>query len=186
MLEIFGYIVAGLVLVIGAILLVASRKPDHFSYARSARINASPEKLFGMINDLREMNRWNPYALRETNGKAEYSGAASGPGQRFDFAGSKSGTGHVEILESQAPTSVAMRLAMVKPIKVDNRIDFTIAPAASGTQVTWAMSGPQPLLGKVMMMFIDCDKMMGRDFDEGLSNMKRLAEAPAAEASHAA
>ena len=39
------------------------------------------------------------------------------------------------------------------------------------------MSGKQPLLGKVMMLFIDCDRMVGRDFEEGLANMKKIAEA---------
>ena len=179
MLEIIFGVIAALVVIVGVILLMASRKPDSFAYARTRRIAASPEALFAMINDLRQMNRWNPYALREKGGKAEYSGAPSGPGQRFDFAGSKSGTGFVEILESTPASSVVMRLAMVKPFKFDNRVDFTIRPMDSGTDVTWAMSGKQPLLGKAMLLFIDCDKMMGRDFEEGLSNMKKLAEAPA-------
>ncbi len=177
MFDILIYIVIALVVIVGVILLIASRRPDDFAYARTVHIAATPQHLFGMINDLRQMNTWNPYALREKGGKAEYSGPAAGPGACFDFAGPKSGSGHVEILESAPPSSVVMRLAMVKPFKADHRVDFTIAPAASGADVTWAMSGKQPLLGKVMMLFIDCDRMVGRDFEEGLANMKKIAEA---------
>ena len=69
-----------------------------------------------------------------------------------------------------------MRLSMVKPFKADNTVKFTLQPEGSATAVTWAMSGRQPLLGKVMTLFIDCDKMIGRDFEEGLANLKAIAE----------
>ena len=176
MLEILAYIALGLLVVIGAILVIASRRPDTFRIARTALIGAPAERLFPLINDLRQMNTWNPYALRETGGTTAYTGPASGKGAAFAFAGSKSGTGSIEIVESSAPRNVALRLLMQKPFKVDNTVDFTLQPQASGTAVTWAMSGRQPLLAKAMTLFIDCDKMMGRDFEEGLANLKAKAE----------
>ena len=130
------YVLITLVLAVAVILLVASRRPDHFETSRSLRIAAPPEKLFGLIENLREMNRWNPYALRETGGKADYSGPASG------------------------------------------KVEFIIRDAIGGSDVTWAMSGAQPLFGKVFGLFVDCDKMVGKDFDEGLANLKAIAEAP--------
>jgi hypothetical protein len=132
--------------------------------------------LFSLINDLRQMNTWNPYALRETTGTTTYKGAARGKGAMFEFAGSKSGTGSIEIVDSSAPANVVMRLSMVKPFKADNTVRFTLQPEGSATAVTWAMSGRQPLLAKAMTLFIDCDKMVGRDFEQGLANLKAIAE----------
>ena len=172
------YVLITLVLAVAVILLVASRRPDHFETSRSLRIAAPPEKLFGLIENLREMNRWNPYALRETGGKADYSGPASGKGARFDFAGGKSGAGYIEILDTAAPSRVTMRLMMLKPMKADNKVEFIIRDAIGGSDVTWAMSGAQPLFGKVFGLFVDCDKMVGKDFDEGLANLTAIAEAP--------
>ena len=176
MLEILGYIALGLIGVIGAILAIASARPDTFQTARTARIGAPPERLFPLINDLRQMNTWNPYALRETGGTTAYKGAASGKGAKFEFAGSKSGAGNIEIVDSSAPSDVVMRLAMVKPFKADNTVRFTLQPQGAATDVTWAMSGRQPLLAKAMTLFINCDKMVGRDFEEGLANLKAIAE----------
>jgi len=176
MLETLGFITLGLLVVVGAILALAATRPDTFQTARTARIVASPERLFSLINDLRQMNTWNPYALRETTGTTAYSGAASGKGATFEFAGSKSGTGSIEIVDASAPTKVVMRLLMVKPFKADNTVKFTLQPEGSATDVTWAMSGRQPLLAKVMTLFINCDKMVGRDFEEGLANLKAIAE----------
>ena len=69
-----------------------------------------------------------------------------------------------------------MRLSMLKPFKADNKVEFTLIPQGTATDVTWAMSGRQPLLSKAMTLFIDCDKMVGRDFEEGLRNLKGIAE----------
>jgi hypothetical protein len=39
------------------------------------------------------------------------------------------------------------------------------------------MQGKQPLMAKVMTMFIDCDKMVGGEFEKGLADLKVIAEA---------
>lgn len=188
--EILGLIVLGVLGVVAAILLAASTRADHFRTARTLRIAATPERLFPLINDLRQMNTWNPFALRETEGTAIYGGTASGPGQAYKFVGPKSGAGSIEIVEATPPSSVVMRLKMTKPFKADNRVEFTLVPAAAmsgavgtqagststGTAVTWAMTGRQPLLAKAVGLFIDCDKMVGRDFEAGLANLKAKAE----------
>jgi uncharacterized protein YndB with AHSA1/START domain len=176
MLETLGFIAIALLLVIGAVLAIAATRPDTFAFARTARIAASPERLFPLIDDLRQMNRWNPYALRETGGTTAYSGPASGKGAAFAFAGSKSGTGSIEIVDSTFPCEVVLRLSMLKPFKADNTVNFRLARQGRATDVTWAISGRQPLLAKVMGLVLDCEKMMGRDFEEGLANLKAIAE----------
>lgn len=176
MLGMIGIALLVVVLAVAVILAVAATRPDEFHAARSAQIAAAPDRLFPLINDLRQMNRWNPYALRETGGTSSYSGPEAGKGARFLFDGPKSGTGSIEIVDSVPPSRVVMRLAMSKPFRADNRVELTLQPAGSSTDVTWAMSGRQPLLAKAMTLFIDCDRMIGRDFEEGLQNLRRLAE----------
>src|SRR5262245_20097925 len=84
MLEIVGFIGLSLLLLIGAILALAARRPDTFRTARTALIGSSPERLFPLINDLRQMNTWNPYALRDAAvGTTTYRGPASGKGAGF-------------------------------------------------------------------------------------------------------
>lgn len=176
MLSALIYILLAVAVLIGVMLLIASRRPDTFRVARSREIAAAPEEIFGLINDLRKMNTWNPYALRKTGGNARYSGPDSGKGATYYFAGGKSGSGHIEIVECQPHSRVTLRLVMVKPFKCDNTVEFMLAPKPGGTDVTWAMHGRQPLLGKLMTLFIDSDKMVGRDFEEGLANLKTMAE----------
>ena len=163
--------------IVAGVLIYASTLPDTFEVRRSMAIKAPPEKVFALINDLKAMNSWNPFALRAPDQSGTYRGPQSGPGAVYDFNGRKSGSGRVEIVGNQPTRAVEMRLVMTKPLACDNKIDFTLDPAPDQTTVTWAMHGPCPLINKVMCMFMDSDKMCGDAFVEGLSNLKAMAEA---------
>ena len=175
--DVLGIVALAVIGVIAALLIAASSRPDQFRTARSLKIAAPPDRIFPLINDLLRMNTWNPFALRETTGTSSYSGPAAGKGQAHQFAGSKFGAGSIEIVESTPPSNVTLRLQMTKPLKCDNKVEFTLVPEGNATIVTWAMSGKQPLLAKAMMLFVDCDKMVGREFETGLANLKSKAEA---------
>jgi hypothetical protein len=51
-----------------------------------------------------------------------------------------------------------------------------MSPRGESTEVTWAVYGPSPFMMKVMQVFINMDKMMGKDFEAGLANLKGIAE----------
>jgi hypothetical protein len=182
MFAILGFVALALVAMIAVVLLLAARKPDQFRYARSRTIGAPINHVFPEIAELPRMNRWNPYVLRETAGTMRYSGPDSGAGARFEFAGPKSGTGYVELVDAQAPERVEMRLVMTKPMVCDNKVDFTLEPRGEETLVTWAMSGRANLMSKIFGMIVDCDKMIAKDFDDGLNNLASIVEGRAAPA----
>ena len=166
-----------LAVALAALLLYAATRPDTFAVQRSALIQASPDKLFPLINDLHQFNTWNPYARKDPAMRIDYRGPASGPGAAFDFSGNKdAGKGSIEVTGGQAPTRVDMRLDMVEPFEGHNQIAFTLTPQGQATQVTWAMHGPSPYLSKVVGIFLDMDHMIGRDFEAGLARLKATAE----------
>ena len=71
---------------------------------------------------------------------------------------------------------VVIALDMLKPFEGHNTIEYTLDPKGKFTRVTWSMHGRQPYIGKVMSIFMDCDKMIGKDFEAGLANLKALTE----------
>ena len=59
-------------------------------------------------------------------------------------------------------------------------VDFTFQPEGDKTKVTWAMYGQNGYMGKLVSLFLDCDKMCGPQFEEGLANLGKVAaSAPA-------
>jgi hypothetical protein len=156
-----------------AILLYAAMKPSTFSISRSASIEAPPSRIFPFVNDLADHAKWSPFA-RDPKVNNKVSNPSSGTGARVDFDGSCAGA--LSITESKPSSKVTMRLQMTKPMKCDNRVEFSFVPQDGSTNVTWAMSGPQPYLGKLMSVFVNCDKMVGKQFEQGLADLKKLSE----------
>jgi hypothetical protein len=106
-----------------------------------------------------------------------FSGAVTGKGAVYTFEGNgQVGAGRLEITEVSPPTKVALTLDMIKPMKGHNEIVFTLEPTGDATMVTWAMRGSSPFLAKVMHLFFNMDRMIGRDFETGLANLKANAE----------
>jgi hypothetical protein len=171
----FIFIVAA---IIGALLYYASTKPDSCEFSRSIHISAPPERIFPLVDNPRSMNEWNPFVKADPNVKLSYSGPESGVGAANDFSGdNKVGAGRAEIIESISPSKVVVALRMDRPMKCSNRVELTIVRAGDGSDVTWAMSGRQPLIGKLMSMFIDTEKMVGGAFEAGLADLKAKVEA---------
>jgi len=177
MIDILIYVAIGLVLVVGALLAYAATKPDTFRVQRSTGINAPAERIFPLIANLKSMNTWNPFVEPDPAIKIAYSGPDSGKGAAHTWSGnSKVGEGRIEITDAAPSARVNMQLDMQKPMKARNAVEFTLQPNGNTTTVTWAMSGRQPFIGKLVTVFIDCDKMVGRQFENGLGKLKAIAE----------
>ena len=161
---------------VSGLLLFAATRPDTFQVQRSIRIKATPERLFPMINDLHQFNTWNPYNKKDPAMQGTYRGPASGPGAGYDFQGNKEvGKGSIRIVDS-APRKVTMKLDMLEPFEGHNTIEFSLAPQGDATDVTWAMHGPSPFVAKLVGVFMNMDRMIGRDFEAGLADLKARAE----------
>ncbi len=184
------------------LLIYAATRPDTFRIERSTRIKAPPDKVFALINDMRSFNTWNPFEKKDPALKGSYSGAASGKGAAYAWQSDKVGVGRMEIIDTAAPSqgnvalplsgipsgdgrrmssawgpsNVTMKLDFVKPLEAHNVAEFTLVPEGETTQVTWAMHGPSPYLAKLMQVFFSMDKLVGKDFEDGLANLKTLAE----------
>ncbi|MFL9861548.1 SRPBCC family protein [Paraburkholderia madseniana] len=170
-------ILISVVAAVGLLLIYAATRPDNFRIERSVRIEAPPERVYGLIDDLHQFNRWNPFLRKDPAAQGTYSGTPSGKGARYAWQGEKVGVGQMEIVDTTAPANVTMNLDFIKPFEAHNIADFTLKPEAGATQVTWAMHGSAPFLSKLMQVFVSMDRMVGKDFEDGLSNLKTLAEA---------
>ncbi len=169
---------ACLVALLGALLLYASAKPNACEFSRSIHVSAPPEKIFPLIDAPRAMNEWNPFVKADPNIKLSYSGPPNGVGAANDFDGdNRVGAGRVEIVESESPFKVVLALRMDRPMRCQNRVEFTIAPTETGSDVTWEMSGKQPFMGKLFSVFVNTEKMVGGAFESGLAGLKARAEA---------
>jgi hypothetical protein len=161
-----------------ALFGIASTRPDTYHVERSVVTTAPPEVVHALLDDLRRFPEWSPFQKYDPNMKIDFSGPATGVGSSYHWVGNKdAGEGRMTITASTAPTSVEEKLEFIKPFPSTADVRFTIAPEGSGSKVTWAIDGKADLLSKVMGLFVSMDSMLGKDFDDGLANLKRVTEA---------
>lgn len=164
-------LVLGVVLVGGSLLLPATTHVE-----RSITIDRPPAEVFATLNSFEHFNQWSPWFQLDPDAEYVYSGPASGVGARMSWVGSAAvGSGGQEILES------------VPPARIVNALDFgnskakagyALLPDGNGTHLVWSLDsehGFNPLnrwFGALAL-----DRMIGRDYENGLAKLKAMLEA---------
>lgn len=164
-----------LVVVLG-VLGYAATKPDTFRVERKAVIPARPEKVYALIEDFHRWGEWSPWEKLDPAMTRTHGGAAKGLGATYAWKGNSDvGEGRMEITEAAPPGKVVIKLDFIDPFESSNVTTFTLAPRDGGTEVSWAMEGPMPYVSKLMDTVVGMDRMIGKDFEQGLANMQDAA-----------
>lgn len=149
---------------------------SHFEVARSLSVDADPARVHALVDDFHEWTAWSPWEDVDPDLRRSYSGPPSGVGARYAWQGNrKAGQGSMEITGS-TPHRIDVRLSFLKPWKATNEVAFELAPAGSGTDVTWRMRGENTGLAAVVAKVINMDRLLGKDFEKGLTRLKAVAE----------
>jgi len=164
------------VLLLALVAYVATR-PDTFRIERRAVIAAPPQAIYPQIADLHAWTAWSPWEKVDPNLKRTYSGSPSGAGAVYAWEGNGDvGSGRMEITEETPPSRVVIKLDFLTPFEAHNTAEFTLTEGEKGTEVIWAMYGPNTTIGKLMGLVFDMDAMVGPQFEAGLANLKAQAE----------
>lgn len=167
----------GFVAVLALFLVVVATRPAAFSVSRSTQVSAPADVVYAHVADFHEWADWSPWDQLDPGMKKTYSGPPSGVGAKYEWAGnSEVGSGAMTIADAKPNESIGITLEFKEPFPANNRTEFTFAPAAGGTTVTWTMSGKNDFMGKAFSLFMNMDKMVGADFEKGLAALKTRAE----------
>ncbi len=168
-------VLIAIVCLVGLVVVIAVQPAD-FLITRSAAIPAPASILFDHVNDFHKWETWSPWAQLDPKAKNIFAGAPSGEGAVFGWAGnSKVGEGKMTILESRQNQLIRIKLEFIKPFKAIHSVQFTFAPGGDLTTVTWSMSGKNSFMSKAFGLFMNCDKMIGSQYEKGLNNLKNAA-----------
>jgi uncharacterized protein YndB with AHSA1/START domain len=162
------------------VILVTTR-PSDFRITRTGRISAPVGIVFENVNDLHKWEAWSPWAKLDPNAKNTFDGPIAGPGASMAWDGNnKVGAGRMTIAESRPGEVIRIKLEFFRPFKATNLAEFTFKPEGGQTAVTWSMSGKNNFMGKAFSLFMNCDKMVGGEFEKGLANLDSATQAVAA------
>ena len=176
--------------------------------SRSTSVDAPPERVHDLVEDLRAWTQWSPWEGVDPELERTYSGPERGVGARYAWKGNrKAGAGSMEVTSVQ-PEAVGVHLEFLKPFRSTSEVTFRIAPATpsggpgdpgdpatsgdsatpgdSGTsggartEVTWEMRGTRSGVMGVVARVVPVDRLIGGDFEKGLARLRAVAEQPPA------
>ncbi|MFO1470194.1 MAG: SRPBCC family protein [Turneriella sp.] len=162
---------------VAGLLAFAATRPNTFRVERSLDMKVPAAKIFPYVNDFRRGPEWSPWEEGDPAMKRTYSGAKTGKGAVYEWAGNKEvGKGRLETVESVENQYVKIAMHFIEPMEGDSTTEYILTPKGDTTNVKWVMSGPMNYVSKVMCVFFDMDKMIGGQFDKGLQRLKAVAE----------
>lgn len=170
-LKILKYLVGLLVLLVAIAFLL----PSGYSAQRSVTINAPAEKVFPLIANQKEWKRWSLWNQRDPNMVLAYSGPEAAAGAKWAWKSKSEGNGGMEWSAVEANKRVGYILTMEG--MTPSTGDLFVTPEGSGSKVTWTMTGDAGMNPMFRWFGLFMDKLVGPDFEAGLKNLKKLAEA---------
>lgn len=176
------YILAGiaalLVLFIVGVVIAASLRSKEVHYRRTIITSAGADTVFAIFSDLGRWREWSPYDERDPEMKTTLSTPSTGIDAKYTWDGNKEvGAGRMTITAVDPGRSLDMRLEFDRPFKCDNHVEWRVDEENDQRRITWSMDGKDaPLMPRIVGLFIDMDKMVGKDWEAGLETLKGIAE----------
>lgn len=170
-------ILIGLLVIIGGFLAYVAMKPSYSEISREVAINASPEKVFGFINNRTVANSWNPFLQKDKEAKITFEGPEVGVGSATIWEGGKDlGVGRATVTEVVPNQKLTVKLEYKEPFEGTQEANYLLRQEGGQTIVTWKVGGHANFLSKLMCTFINMEKMVGDVFTDGLNQLKTQVE----------
>ena len=152
--------------------------PKNYDVSRSISISKPIAEVFDYVRSLKKQDEWGPWAKRDPNMTKEFTGTDGEVGAISSWKGNKEvGEGEQEITGIKENEVVETQLRFFKPWKSQSDAYIKVKDEGNGsTEVTWGFSGHNKFPVSIMMLFMNMDKSVGKDFEQGLSDLKSILE----------
>lgn len=172
-------LVVVVILVIGAVVAAAFMTPTDFKVERETRINKPASEIYSYAKLLKNQNEWGPWYKREPTMHQEFRGTDGEVGFVVHWKGTKdeTGEGEQEIKRLVPDKQIDTQLRFKQPFETTADAYLILEPlAANETKVRWGFTGSMPRPLNMMLLVMDMDQAAGKDFGEGLANLKSIME----------
>jgi uncharacterized protein YndB with AHSA1/START domain len=167
--------------VIGALALIVVGVgfflPSKFEVRRSVDVNAPAARVYDLVADPRVWAKWSVWMQRDPKMDVSYAGPPFGQGAKWSWKSKSEGNGSMEFVRVDPNRRIDYVLAF-PDMGMKSSGEWTFEPAGNATRVTWTNRGE--VGGNPLKHYLAAgmDKLVGPDFDRGLTSLKALAEKP--------
>lgn len=178
--------ITGIVLavVIALLAVIGLTGPKNYNVHRDTVIKAPASAVYNTVAHFGNFPKWSPWQHLDPNMKVQLDGTDGTVGAKYSWEGNdKAGSGAMTITKLEQDKTVEQDLHFLKPFESHAATYMNLEPAEGGTKLTWGMKGESDFMSNVFMFFMGgMDKAIGKDYENGLANLKKLVEENAAAA----
>jgi hypothetical protein len=174
-------ITVGIVLasVIALILIVALFVKNDYKVQREVVINKPKGEVFSYIRFLKNQDKYSKWSQIDPSMEKTYRGVDGNVGfvYAWDSDNKNAGKGEQEIREIREGEKMDTELRFIKPFP--GRADASLVTEAiseNQTRVRWILSSRMKYPMNIMLLFMNMEKMIGKDLEVGLTNLKGVME----------
>lgn len=173
------YIAIYILIAIAILLLILGLiAPKRFEVNRSIIVNKPLSDVFDYLKYIKNQDDWSPWKKKDPNMKQTFEGTDGEVGFISKWIGNKTvGEGEQEIKRIVENESIETELRFLKPWKSQSDAYLRVVGLdKQQTNVTWGFSGRNKFPFSIFMLFMNMDKAVGKDFEEGLNRLKQQLE----------
>lgn len=181
-------VVAGLV---ALLLILALFAKKGYTLGREIMIHVSRQEVFKYVKLLKNQDHFNKWVMMDPDMKKAFNGIDGTEGFVYAWDGNKkAGQGEQEIMKIAEGERIDMEIRFIRPFAgIANSYMTTRSIANPGgdgyrnehTKIKWVFSSTMKYPMNLMLLFVDMDKLLGKDLEASLANLKSILEKESAE-----
>lgn len=174
----FIKILIGLATLIALLLIVAAFSKNTYTVVRSITINRSQNEVMNYVRIIKNQDYYNKWVMADPAMSKEFRGIDGEVGfvYAWDSKDNNAGKGEQEIISVSADR-VTSEIRFERPFKAVSETYMSVDEVTpQTTKVNWSFHSKMPYPMNVMMLFMNMDKMLGRDMETSLQKLKAELE----------
>jgi hypothetical protein len=170
-------IAIGLALLLVVLLIVAAILPKNYTVSRSITVDRPKPLVFEKLRSLAFQKEWSVWSQLDPNAQMSFKGVDGEVGFVWYWNGNDDmGEGEQELI-SISDDRIEMELRFIRPFNMRSQTYYNVdAINDKQTGVEWVINGSFPYPFNLFLPLFGMDNSIGKDFEQGLSEFKRLVE----------
>lgn len=179
--KVLAFIGILILVVIVAVIVLGIIEPKDVTIQRNTIIKADKGYVFDEVSKFKNWPHWSPWFAADSTIKVTYQGEDGQPGSSYHWVGDEKKTGEGDMRNTGIKDGeMDFKISFIKPFKSEATGMLQTTDAGNGeTKVTWTMHSHMNFPMNAVLACMNMDKMVGKDFEHGLANLKAYAEANA-------
>lgn len=162
---------------VGLLLVAALFAPKSFAVERSTVIKAPRAVVYDQVRHFKNFAAWSPWQHLDPDMTTNIEGTDGAVGAKYTWKGNAdAGSGSQEIVSLKEGEEVNIKLHFLEPFDSQSDSYFKLADADGDTRLTWGMKGNMAIPFNVVGLLMDIESGVGKDYENGLNNLKAICE----------